>query len=87
MFRCRRSRRRCSRSTGSGPELEAQIDRVSGSGVAARALPINHFPPTTDALHERFHQDGHRVVFWHDPERVWTWPAASVKAAYSVPSA
>jgi uncharacterized protein (TIGR02687 family) len=23
----------------------------------------------TDALHERFHQDGHRLVFWHDPER------------------
>jgi uncharacterized protein (TIGR02687 family) len=23
----------------------------------------------TDALHQRFHQDGHRLVFWHDPER------------------
>ena len=23
----------------------------------------------TDALNERFHQDGHRLVFWHDPER------------------
>ncbi len=23
----------------------------------------------TDALNERFHQDGHRLVFWHDPDR------------------
>lgn len=25
----------------------------------------------TDALHERFHQDGHRLVFWHDPDRAF----------------
>jgi hypothetical protein len=24
-----------------------------------------------DALHERFHQDGHRLVFWHDPARAF----------------
>lgn len=25
----------------------------------------------TDALRERFDQDGHRLVFWHDPERAF----------------
>ncbi|MCF7978319.1 MAG: BREX-1 system phosphatase PglZ type A, partial [Chromatiaceae bacterium] len=25
----------------------------------------------TDALRERFQQDGHRLVFWHDPERAF----------------